>query len=542
MLFSYFLIFILFMLNSKILSKKINKFPNDKQEFRAVWVTPLDNSSLIIYESKEKFIENMNYILDVLTSYNMNAVVYHIRTHNNALYNSKLNPISNYWEKVNFEEFDPLKWLIDETHKRGIEFHAWLNPYRVKAKNEVTKKEVAEEYKNKGFTNNPASNENNLLLGLTGTIPTVAYMNPALSNVREFIKDTIIEIISNYNVDAIHFDDYFYYNMGANGATSGDKTILDEEDQSTYLEYIAEHPETKYKPDNAYDKADWRREQVTSLINLLHNEIKNFNLNNNRYVQFGISPSGVWKSGDGIVTYNEKGDAISKGSNTSTTFEHYGSYLFADTLLWINNEWIDYMLPQTYWASDHPLCPYESLMDWWNKVVKYKKVDIYSGHGLYMADGTKTYGWSNNKNELSIELKFLNESNADGSCIYHFSALRCYYDQKDNMSSKQIKTALIDNKFWNYKTVVNEIKAFERIELGKVQNFKVENKEISFSKLDGAKFYAIYRKELYEENYILLDVIGGDDEVIKYKDNSEGNYEYNVKPISYSNTLGEAVN
>jgi uncharacterized lipoprotein YddW (UPF0748 family) len=112
-----------------------------------VWVTPLDNSSLIIYESKEKFIENMNYILDVLTSYNMNALIYHIRTHNDALYNSKLNPKSKYWNKVNFEEFDPLKWLINETHKRGIEFHAWLNPYRVKTNNEITKKEVAEEYK-----------------------------------------------------------------------------------------------------------------------------------------------------------------------------------------------------------------------------------------------------------------------------------------------------------------------------------------------------------------------------------------------------------
>jgi uncharacterized lipoprotein YddW (UPF0748 family) len=534
-------IFNILILSENILSKKISNFPNNKQELRAVWVTPLDNSTLITYKSKETFIENMNNLLDVLTSYNMNAVVFHIRTHNDALYNSKLNPLSKFWENVNFNEFDPLKWLIDEVHKRGIEFHAWLNPYRVKAKSNVTKKEVAEEYQSKGFTNNPASEENNLLLGLTGTIPTVAYMNPALSNVREFIKDTILEIISNYNVDAIHFDDYFYYNMGANGALTGDKTIIDEEDQTTYLKYIEEHPETRYKPDDAFDKADWRREQVSSLINLLHEEIKKFNKNNNRYIQFGISPSGVWKSGDGIVTYNEKGDAISNGSKTTTSFEHYGSYLFADTLLWINNEWIDYMLPQTYWASDHPMCPYLDLMDWWNRVVKYKKVNIYSGHGLYMADGTQTYGWSDNKNEFSIQLKFLNESSADGSCVYHFSALRCYYEHRDNMSSKQIKTALIDNKFWNLKTIVNEIKSFEKIYLGKVQNFKVENKLISFSKLEGAKFYAIYRKEVDDDNYILLDVIGGEDEIIKYKDNSEGNFEYNVKPISYSNTLGEPV-
>ena len=180
-------------------------------------------------------------------------------------------------------------------------------------------------------------------------------------------------------------------------------------------------------------------------------------------------------------------------------------------------------------------------MDWWIKVVKYKKVSIYSGHGLYNSIKDDTYGWCHDENEFSIQLKFLKESNADGSCIYNLSAIRSYYDKKDNMSSKQVKTALVDNKFWNYKTVVNEIKGFERIELGKVQNFKVENKEISFSKLNGAKFYAIYRKKLNEEKFILLDIIGGEDEIIKYKDNTEGKYEYNVRPISYSNTLGDAV-
>jgi uncharacterized lipoprotein YddW (UPF0748 family) len=130
---------------------------------------------------------------------------------------------------------------------------------------------------------------------------------------------------------------------------------------------------------------------VSSFIKLIHEEIKNFNKKNNRYVRFGIAPTGIWKSGDGIVTYNEKGDAISTGSKT-VLFEHYGSYYFADTLLWINNEWIDYMLPQTYWSSDDPMGPYEVLMDWWIKVVKNKKVDIYSGIGLYKSEIRDTYG------------------------------------------------------------------------------------------------------------------------------------------------------
>ncbi len=297
-----------------------------------------------------------------------------------------------------------------------------------------------------------------------------------------------------------------------------------------------------YSKDSAEDKANWRREQVNLLIEKLHKDITAFNKKNNRYVQLGISPSGVWKSGDGEVTYNQNGDAISTGSKTTTDFEHYGSYLFANTLYWINKEWVDYMMPQSYWASNHPMCPYKDLMDWWNKVVKYKKVNIYSGHGLYMSDSTgNTYGWKNDENEFSIQLQHLLESSdVGGSCVYHFSALRKYHDGADTMSAKQVKRSLEDNGYWKERTVVNEIKSFGQIMLTKVSNFKVNDNVISFSKVLGAKFYAVYKKE--DGKYKLLDVIGGDKDTITYTDEEEGgSSEYNVRPISYSNTLGEDV-
>lgn len=538
---SYKSLFILVILSLNLLvSPKLKTpFPETKQELRAVWVTPLEDAELITYKSKEDFMKNMNYLLDTLKYYNMNAIVYHIRTHNDAMYKSKLNPISPFFKLVNFDEFDPLKWLIAETHKRGIEFHAWLNPYRVKAKGGVTKEEVAQYYKEQGFTNNPASDVANLLLGMNGsTTPNTAYMNPGLPNVRKFIADTIEEIMTNYNVDAIHFDDYFYYNMGTNGQTEGEKTILIEEDQELYLNYISGHHFGPYKGDSARDKADWRREQVNQLIQGLHNVIKNFNRANKKYIQFGISPSGVWKSGDGIVTYADNGDAISKGSKTTTTFEHYGCYLFANTLYWINKEWIDYMLPQTYWSSDHPMCPYIDLMDWWNRVVKYKKVNAYSGHGLFMSAGKKSYAWTFDEGEFTRELKFIKESMADGSCVYHFEALRKYRDGVDCMASKQVKNAFIDNSYWKEKVIPSRIKAFEEIKLEKVKDFKVEGNVLSFKRMEEAKFYAVYRKE--GGAYLLLDIIGGDDERIIYKDVKEGK-EHNVRAVSYSNTLGEPL-
>ena len=104
------------------------------QEFRAAWSSPWGgDADLVTFISVEQFKDNMTYILDTLKMYNMNSLIYHVRTHDDALYQSKLNPISPYFKDVDYKKFDPLKWMIDETHKRGIDFHAWMNPYRIKS-------------------------------------------------------------------------------------------------------------------------------------------------------------------------------------------------------------------------------------------------------------------------------------------------------------------------------------------------------------------------------------------------------------------------
>ena len=135
-LFSFKFITFIFLIS---MSKSIIEFQDSKgssQEFRGVWVSPWGgDSDLVPFVTIEQFKENMTYILDTLKMYNMNSIIYHVRTHNDALYQSKLNPISPYFEKVDYNEFDPLKWMIDETHRRGIDFHAWMNPYRIKSDN-----------------------------------------------------------------------------------------------------------------------------------------------------------------------------------------------------------------------------------------------------------------------------------------------------------------------------------------------------------------------------------------------------------------------
>ena len=211
----YFLLFILLISMSKSIIE-FQEISEPSQQFRGVWSTPLagnlGDEDIITFKSEEQFKQNMTYILDTLKMYNMNALIYHVRTNNDALYQSKLNPISIYFKEVDYNKFDPLKWLIDETHRKGIEFHAWMNPYRITSGNSMPIDDIIEKYKN--YQDNPASDKNCILKGINSII-----MDPGLEKVRTFIADTIIEFLNKYEVEAIHFDDFFYDDMGANGNT-----------------------------------------------------------------------------------------------------------------------------------------------------------------------------------------------------------------------------------------------------------------------------------------------------------------------------------
>ena len=519
------------------LSKSI--LPNDyielSQETRAVWVSPWGgDQDLIEFISKDDFIKKMTYILDLLKEYNMNTIIYHVRTHNDALYESELNPVSPYFKKVNFKEFNPLEWMINESHKRGIEFHAWMNPYRIKSGNSISLEEIISQYKN---FKNPANDERCILNGTDSII-----LDPGLEKVRTFIADTINEFLLKFDVDAIHFDDYFYNDMGASGKTSGDNTILDEPDQKTYEEYIDDNPSCKYDKTSATDKANWRRDQVDLLIKLLKEKIDTYNKEKNKNVQLGISPTGIYKNGDGEVTYDEEGNAITTGSDTKGQ-EHYASYLFCDTLKWVNNGWINYILPQSYWATDHPAAGYEKVMSWWDKVFEYKNnVNLYSGIGLYMADSSvNTYGWKTNEKELYEHLIFSSQGkNIDGISIYNFATLRKLKDGKETFSTKQVKNGI---EAWKKRVPPSEIKSFKKIELGKPQNLKIKNKIISFNKVDGAKFYIIYRSknEISFKAEEILDIFGDNNKVVNWSDKNGGNFYYGIRALSISNTLGEGA-
>lgn len=512
--------FMLIMLTPKISANTQASSVADKTEFRAAWASHLIGS-MPAYTTEAQFKARGTEILDILEHYNFNALIMHMRTHNNAYYVSSLSPKAQAFSNVDFNVFDPMLWFIEETHKRGMEFHAWLNPYRLGTNYVGTMPQA-----------NPASNPANIL-----TFNNASILNPGLPHVREFISDTIVEILDRYPVDAIHFDDYFYINLGANGSLSGSNSILNEPDQNTFITYGA-----GFNTNSAASKADWRRHQVNLMVESVSSTIKDYNAANDTFVQFGISPTGIYKNGDGVVTYDANGNPITTGSETGGQ-THFSSYLFADSVKWAQEGWIDYLIPQSYWADSHPVASYTKLMRWWNDVFKNFDVNLYSGIGLYMADSTaNTHGWKSNMFEMRQQLQFIDTlEHVLGSSIYSYNFVDSAFKNANNLSTTQMQNA---ENLWSSVAVLPELRSMEKINPGVVSNLKHSAGVLTFDGLADAKQYYIYRTntDFTFSPSEIIKVVRSKNEVINFVTNDlNDNYQYAVRAMSYTNTLGEAA-
>ena len=415
---------------------------NEREEyFRGAWVTSLCDDFKPVPD-KEQMKANLLNVLSYFEKMNLNAIIFHVRTNNNAFYKTKYAPIdSRYGTYDSFDEFDYLKWFIEECHNRGIEFHAWLNPYRIKGAGfpkEYKEADIAKLYSE--YPLNPAKDASNILLNdATGAI-----LNPCKEVVQKHIIDVCLELMENYNIDAIHFDDYFYAKM-----TEANEVLV-EDDQKDYIEYIKNNPNCGYKVDCAKDKKDWRRANVDKFIYDLSCAMRKFNKENNRSVQLGISPTGIYMNGDGEVKYDEFGTAITSGSNTRGQ-EHYESYLYCDSKKWVDNEWIDYIIPQSYWGFTQPVAGFADVVDWWAKVVQNKKVNLYCGMGIYMTFRVQgAYSWTEYVYEASDEVLYCSANeNIKGTCVFSFKSLVRCVDDENVLPYKA--TEKIRNEYWTKK-------------------------------------------------------------------------------------------
>ena len=379
------------------------------EQFRGVWVSTVFNldfpskKQMSEKEYKDEYIK----LLDNLESLNMNAVIFQVRSKSDAFYPSNINPWSEYLTGTQgtSPNWDPLKWMIEETHKRNMEFHAWFNPYRVT----TGKEKLTELSPNNWARQNPHT---------VFSFQDKLYLNPGEPEVVKHINDSVMEVVQNYDIDAVHFDDYFYPYGGVKD------NWYAEEEKTTFEKY----------GQGFSSVSEWRRNNVDNLILTLHNSISSYNKENNRDVQFGISPFGIW----GHKETHPEGSKEGTGSSTPTSSQASYDNLFADTRKWVKNNWVDYIAPQIYWTFDTKAAPYGELVHWWADVVKDTNVNLYIGHASYKkADkNNKDVSWNNPK-EISNQLKF--------NSMYDEVKGSIFFRYKNLLESEQNATA--NNEF-----------------------------------------------------------------------------------------------
>ncbi len=318
-----------------------------KPEFRGVWVATVDN---IDWPSKGNFNSDsqkaeFTRLLDMHQRNGMNAMIVQIRPCTDAFYPSQYEP----WSKWLTGEqglpptpyYDPLEFMITETHKRNMVFHAWINPYR--AEFNLTADELS------------ATHIVRLHPEWFLTYGDKRYFDPGNKEAQDYVVAVVEDVVSRYQVDAIHFDDYFYpYPL----------------------------PGKKFPDDGSYilfgaglTREDWRRSNTDSIIAKLHRAIKKAN----PACQFGISPFGVWRNADR--------DPVN-GSKTNGSLSNYDN-LYADILNWLKNDWIDYVAPQLYWEFSHHQAPFYELLRWWSQHTYGRH--CYIGLGIYKANSNAAW-------------------------------------------------------------------------------------------------------------------------------------------------------
>jgi uncharacterized repeat protein (TIGR02543 family) len=354
--------------NNEILKHKDTGLPIElpiyterTKEIRGVWVSTVANIDLNQWVDDQQYKNEIISILNRAQSLNMNTIFFQIRSMNDAMYPSELAPYSRFIKGAQGEglDWDILRFTIDEAHKRGLELHAWLNPYRIaNMPAETTHAEMLATLHADNFAKkNPhlVLKQTNAPSGGTATF----ILDPGRPEVRQYLSDVIEEVLTNYpDVDGIHFDDYFY--------------VTTTEDAQTFI---------NYNPTNISTLADWRRNNVDMMIKNVHDIVEDFNITNGKKVKFGVSPGGIWANKS---THPD-------GSN-STGWQSYSS-LYADTRKWVKEEWLDYILPQLYWDFGATSSAFEVLVDWWVDVVSDVNVDLLVGLGFYRY--TDNTPWTN---------------------------------------------------------------------------------------------------------------------------------------------------
>ncbi len=365
--------------------------PQPQREFRGVWVATVANidwpskPGLSVKQQQAELIG----LLDKAVLLHLNAIIFQVRPACDAMYDSKIEPWSEYLTgqqgRAPEPYYDPLAYVIAEAHRRGLELHAWFNPYRARhldAKSPIS-----------------ANHISRLHPELVRTYGRSLWLDPGSEAVQDYTTKVVMDVVKRYDIDGVHIDDYFYpYKI-----LDAQKQVVPFPDEPTWQEYL--------RSGGTEGRDDWRRENVNTLIERLYKAIKK----EKSWVKFGISPFGIWRPGN---------PAQIKG------FDAYQE-LYADSRKWIKNGWCDYLSPQLYWQIGQAPQSYPVLLKWWLEQ-NPKKRHIWAGNYTgRVADGSKT-SWPREEvvNQIAATRNF-SASGATGNVHY---SMKCLLNNKGGIA------------------------------------------------------------------------------------------------------------
>jgi len=380
-------------------------------------------------------------LLDNLKAMGMNAVIVQVRPMGDALYPTSYAPWSQFLTGTQGKDpgYDPLQFMVEEAHKRNLEFHAWFNPFRIsQSSTDVTK--LADP--------NPVKEHPEWKVDYNGGM----YYNPGIPEVRTLIKNTILEVVRKYDIDAVHLDDYFYPDI---------KNEADFHDEGTFAKYGKSFTNI----------GDWRRNNINVFMKDLSDSIKA----TKSYVKFGVSPNGVWKN----IPYGD-------GKFTTGMESYYRVY--ADSRKWVKENTVDYITPQVYWKIGYKAAPYEVMLQWWKNQVEGTNVQLYMGQADYkLGTNTGAEDWTNASDEIPNQIELNRSNGINGSMHFRAKVLQ------DNVLGIQNR---LKNGVYQYPALIpamphkdNKSPAKPSVSLER----KGEGVLLSWNKVSSASYYAIYR-------------------------------------------------
>ncbi len=410
-----------------------------KRQLRGVWIATVRNldwpSRAGLTQAQQK--AQYTKILDSAVKRRLNAVFVQVRPASDAIYRSPYEPWSQSLTGTAGKDpgWDPLPFLIDEAHKRGLEFHAWFNPYRAAIDTTSTASLPA---------GHPAREHPGWIVKYGDGL----YYNPGLPEVRDYVTKVVDDVVRRYDVDGVHFDDYFYP-YPVQGAVFNDTAAF-----------------RRYG--GGQSLADWRRANVDKLIAQVSDSVHE----TKRWVKFGVSPFGIWR--------NKSDDPKGSATHGMSAYDT----IYADPLAWIKAGDVDYIVPQLYWPRGYSAADYSVLAPWWAKQVAGTDVQLYIGQALYLVGTRDVKGWT-----------------GPGELPAHLALNRKYPEIKGDVffSAKQLLTDPLG--------VMNRIAAgaYKRPALvprmpdrgskppAKVQGLSVSGNTLSWQADDNARSYVVYR-------------------------------------------------